>query len=281
MSTQSQSQSVPQQLDALWSRIDELEDELSRKDDRIAELEQAVEEKDDRIDELEESLSETRAIAKASMNKASANKDRVNELQAREIEKGAHLLESNVDELEIDVAEGRLERIKKEDGNSYFRLPESEDPLNRGGSTTLAHGDLLPIQQLAQMDDDMLHSTTNDLPSRLAAKLWKARSDPTVGDNPWKKGSKGVREYVKASDMKHWIRRQESGVSENYAKKLVSRTIDRLKEFSNNRLAIRKKSERKNGLAYQERRVLLMEDAEIPGETTSEEDSPATDGVLG
>jgi hypothetical protein len=25
------------------------------------------------------------------------------------------------------------------------------------------------------------------LPTRLAAKLWKARSDPTVGDNPYKR----------------------------------------------------------------------------------------------
>ncbi len=174
---------------------------------------------------------------------------------------------------------------RNEDDNSYFRIPEADDPLNRGGATALAHGDLLPIQQLAQMDDDMLHSSTSDLPSRLAAKLWKARTDDTFGDNPWEKGSKDVREYVKASDLKHWIRRQENGVSESYAKKLVSRTIDRLMEFSNNRLGIRKKSERKNGLQYKERRVLLKTDAEIPGETTTnhadQDDAPETAGVVG
>jgi len=112
----------------------------------------------------------------------------------------------------------------------------------------------------------MLRSTTSSLPSRLAASLWKARVDPTVGDNPWRKGSTGVREYVSAGDMKHWIRRQETGVSDSYAKKLVSRTIDALLDLSKSRLAIKKKAQRKNGLTYTERRVLLMDDADIPGE---------------
>ena len=69
--------------------------------------------------------------------------------------------------------------------------------------STLAHGDLLPIQQLARMDEDMLRSTTNALPTRLAAKLWRARTDESVGDDPWQTGCKNVREFVKASDMRH------------------------------------------------------------------------------
>lgn len=59
--------------------------------------------------------------------------------------------------------------------------------------------------------DEMRRSTTSALPTHLAAKLWQARTDPTVGDNPWRQGCKTVREYVKASDPKHWILRQEQG----------------------------------------------------------------------
>jgi len=99
--------------------------------------------------------------------------------------------------------------------------------------------------------------------------------DPTVGDNPWRQGSKTIREYVKASDLKHWIRRQEHGVSGSYAKKLVSRTIDAMLDLTKCKVAIRKKTERKNGLSYTERRVILSVDAAILGET------PTTAGVLG
>ncbi len=99
--------------------------------------------------------------------------------------------------------------------------------------------------------------------------MWKARTDSTVGDNPWEAGCKGIREYVKASDLKHWIRRQEPGTSETYAKKLVSRMIDAMLELSKNRVAIRKRTQRKNGLEYTERRLILPKDAAIPGERTA------------
>ena len=132
------------------------------------------------------------------------------------------------------------------------------------------------------MDDDMLQSTTNALPTRLAAKLWRARTDSSVGDDPWNSGCKGVREYVKAGDLKHWIRRQEPGTSESYAKKLVSRTIDAVLDLSKHRLAVRKRTERKNGLEYTERRLIVPGDAAIPGETTAtNEQPPETADVLG
>ncbi len=51
------------------------------------------------------------------------------------------------------------------------------------------------------MDEEMRRSAANALPTRLAAKLWKARTDPTVGDDSWESGCKGVEEYVKASDL--------------------------------------------------------------------------------
>ncbi|WP_323173644.1 hypothetical protein [Natrialba sp. PRR66] len=281
-------QALADELESLRERIMTLESALEQKETRLdrleIELEQTKTENDrleERVVELEATRTPSEARLDAHEKKLNANKDRVGELQARELEKGAHLLEENVDESEISVADGRLERVKKDDGRQYFRLPESDDPLDRGGDVALAHSDLLPIQQLAKMDDDMLHATTSSLPSRLAAKLWKARTDPGVGDNPWEKGGAGVREYVSASDMKHWIRRQEKGVSDGYAKKLVSRTIDALLDLSKNRLAIKRKRQRKNGLEYTERRVLLMSDAEIPGEGTraAEQSDPETADV--
>ncbi|WP_242695390.1 hypothetical protein [Halomontanus rarus] len=260
----------------LAERVETLEDELSRTTDRVDDLEtengelrEEVEQLRDRVADLEAETARTGAAVDAAHRRSGANKARIEELQARELEKGAHLLEANVDHCEIEVDGGQLEKIEKDDGETYFRLPDSADPLGRGGNVALAHGDLLPIQQLAKMDDDMLRSTTNALPSRLAAKLWNARTDPTVGDDPWRDGCKTVREYVKASDLKHWIRRQEPGTSDAYAKKLVSGTIDALLDLSKNRLAVRRKRERKNGLEYTERRVLLTADAEIPGETES------------
>ncbi|ELZ00304.1 hypothetical protein C482_08883 [Natrialba chahannaoensis JCM 10990] len=270
-------QTLTAELETLRERVTTLESELEKKDTRLENLETALDrarttndQLRTRIDNLEDAQPPVEARLDAHEKKLAANKARVTELQARELEKGAHLLETHVDETEIDVADGRLERICKDDGRHYFRLPESDDPLRRGGNVALAHGDLLPIQQLATMDDDMLHATVSSLPSRLAARLWKARTDPGVGDNPWENGCAGVREYVTASEMKHWIRRQETGISDSYAKKLVSRTIDALLDLSKHRLAIRRKRQRKNGLEYTERRVLLMEEAEIPGASPGE-----------
>ena len=273
-------QTLADELERLHERVTTLEDELSQKDDRIghleAELEAAHTENnalEERLEDLEQSQTPIEARLDAHEKKLNANKDRVGELQARELEKGAHLLEEHIDNGEIDVVDGRLERIQKDDGESYFRLPESGDPLERGGDVSLSYGDLLPLQQLAKMDEDMLRATTSALPSRLAAKLWKARTDPAVGDNPWKKGSASVREYVTAGDMKHWIRRQEKGISDDYAKKLVSRTIDALLDLSKSRLAVKKRTQRKNGLEYTERRVLLMDDVDILGKIAGSGDT--------
>jgi regulator of replication initiation timing len=258
-------------LEETETRVDTLEAETDRLHDENAHLR-------DRLADCEETTTRLEAATDAARKRSGANKARIEELQARELEKGAHLLEANVDPCELPITGAHLERVTKEDGRPYYRLPDSADPLDRG-EVALAHGDLLPIQQLARLDGDMRRSTTSALPTRLAAKLWKARTDPTVGDNPWETGCKSVREYVKASDLKHWIRRQESGVSDTYAKKLVSRTIDALLDLSKHRLAVRKKTERKNGLSYTERRVLIPIDAEIPGEPPA--GSPETADVHG
>lgn len=269
------------------ARLNALEEQVEQLLEENSDLRKEIEKKDEQIDELESELQRVNGTAVGALNKASTNTDRIKELQGRELEKGAHLLEENVPqgdkgegEYAVDVADGRLEKIQKEDNETYLRMPETDDPIGRGGSTTLAHADLLPIQQLAQMDDDMLQSSTSDLPSELAAKLWKARDDSHSVLNPWCKGSGEVREYVKSSDIRSWIRSVE-GVNEEYAKKLTSRTISRLLDYSNNRISVNMKNQRKNGLTYKERFVEIRADVQIPGETAAENTQPETAGVLG
>lgn len=274
--------------DRLRDRLDDHDDRLIAHKDQLTVHDDRLSDHDDRLSDHADHLNEyadrlttqttteldtrTEAIARktdAIARKTAANKTRIEELQSRELEKGAHLRTDTVDPTTIEVHGDRLETLTKDDSHAYYRLPEQTDPLDRSRPhrTTLTYGDLLPIQQLARMDEDMLRSNAAALPTRLAAKLWKARTDETIGDNPWKRGSASVREYVKASDLKHWIRRRERGVTDTYAKKLVSRTIDALLDLTKNRIAIRRKTERKNGLSYTERRIILPSDAEIPGET--------------
>ncbi|WP_205742996.1 hypothetical protein [Halalkalirubrum salinum] len=276
--------------DRLRDRLDDHDDrliahndQLTVHDDRLSDHDNQLSNHDDHLNEHADRLTtqtqttaeldtRTEAIARktdAIARKTAANKTRIEERQSRELEKGAHLRTDTVDPTTIEVPGDRLETLTKDDGHAYYRLPEQADPLDRSRPhrTTLTYGDLLPIQQLARIDEDMLRSSASALPTRLAAKVWKARTDETIGDNPWKRGSASVCEYVKASDLKHWIRRQERGVRDTYAKKLVSRTIDALLDLTKNRIAIRRKTERKNGLSYTERRVILPSDAEIPGET--------------
>ena len=188
------------ELATLRDRIDQLETALEAKDDRIDDLERDRDRLEETTTTLREKLEEcerdrTRCekAVDAALNKAGTNKNRIEELQSRELEKGAHLQTETVDEHELEVSGDHLEKFTKDDGRTYFRLPESADPLDNG-SVSLAYGDLLPIQQLARMDDDMLQSTANALPTRLAAKLWQARADSSVGDNPWETGCEDIKE---------------------------------------------------------------------------------------
>ncbi len=274
----------------LTERVEELETDLEQTQTTLEQTQSDLEALEtentqlrDRLETHQTELTRTTALTEATRKRTGATKTRLAELQARELEKGAHLLADGVDPEEIEIAGDHLERFTKDDGRTYVRLPDHDDPLERGGSPTLTHGDLLPIQQLARMDEEMLRSTTNALPTRLAATLWKARVDSSVGDTPWRTGCKEIQEYVKASDLKHWIRRQERGVSDSYAKKLVSRTIDALLDLSNNRVAIRKRRERKNGLEYTERRLIIPADVAIPGEIGDSRSNtqPETADVLG
>jgi len=210
------------------------------------------------------------------------NKDCILEIQARELEKGAHLEWDHVDEKEIDVDGDRLERFTS-DGKEWVRLPGETDPLERSGETALASADLLPIQQLAKMDDDMLANATSKRPDYIAAQVWaeRGRNSP---NSLWQKGSSHVREYLDASDLRLWIQRKmersDEDMSDDYAKQLAGRTLNRLRKLAKDRVYIEKRSHRKDGLKYKERRLILPTDSEIPGETSATR-SPETADVAG
>jgi len=262
-------------IDELASRIKRLEEQSAEKDRRIeqleatvSELEQDKEDLQERLNELEEDRDLTRNKISRNRKRVSDTKDRISEIQSRELEKGAHLRKDNVDTVRLNVDGGRVEQFSGDNDNQYVRLPGEVDPLERSGTSKLAQGDLLPIQQLSRLDDDMLRSTAESIPPRLAAKVWSEREQ--AGIEPWSKGSGGVRHYLDSSDLRHWIRREEDGVSKEYAKKLAQRVLDAIEELAKNRVYSQKKSRRKDGLKYKERRLILPADADIPGEGSSD-----------
>ncbi len=155
-----------EQNERLTERVDELECHLERTEANLVTLEsenrilQATNDQlRDRLEECERAITRIDALTDAARKRTGVNKQRIEEIQARELEKGAHLLAETIDCCEIDIDGDRLEQITKDDGRTYYRVPQSADPLERGGNVTLAHGDLLPIQQLARMDEEMLRST--------------------------------------------------------------------------------------------------------------------------
>ncbi|GGL70181.1 hypothetical protein [Halocalculus aciditolerans] len=271
------SDDIRELVEDLAAEVEELREETEDLREENAEIRDENEQLRERVDEQEQTIEALSARFEA---RSESTWSAVAELQSRELEKGAHLRYDNVSpfEYDLDVAEGRLERIEKDEGK-FARLPGGDDPLGRGGETRLAHADLLPIQQLAQMDDDMLRGQVGSLPCRLAAKAWRERREDNWG--LWSDGSGDIDQWADASDLKSWIRREESGISDEYAKKLVSRTIDALLDLSKNRLGVTKRTHRKDGLRYKERRIVLKSDVSIPGETPEQEDAPETGVVHG
>ena len=232
----------------------------------------------------EDKAAKAKAHRKALARKTQSSGERIDELQAREFEKGAHLLAENVDEDRITVEGSKLERITKDDGKTYFRLPGEEDALGRSGAVAHSTADLLPIQRLARYDDEMLASVTNRKPDELAGKAWRERAE-AGRYSLWSKGSGEIRAYLNASDLAEWIRLKESGVSKKYSQELARRTMDAMHELSKNRLGKIKRQRSKDGLSYQETRLVLKADVDLPDEVSKEstdaDDSPATDGVAG
>jgi len=252
-------------VEQLASEVNDLKDELQEERRARIDAEQ-------RVAELEDELNVVDAKLGAVTNKTNFNADAIAELQSRELEKGAHIKFDNVRKDRLDVDGGRVERFQKEAGE-YARLPGSDDPLNRGGATRLSHGDLLPIQQLAQMDDEMLYSAAQSRPARLAVEAWRERQDER--SDLWQEGCNGVREYMDAGELAVWIRVREAGVDKSYSQKLAKRTIDAIEDLANGRLYSQMRNRRKDGLSYKERRLILTDEADIPGE------GPQTDGVDG
>ncbi|WP_123539418.1 coiled-coil domain-containing protein [Halosimplex salinum] len=263
------------------ARIDELETDLESE-------RQAREAAETRVDDLEAIVERQDALLDALRKRMKTSRGMLGELQSRELEKGAHLcweyVKPTLDDDLLDLHEDTVERISKDDGK-YVRMPAESDPLERGDGVSLAHGDLLPIQQLAQLDEETLQSVTDARPDRLAAQVWQARQESSA--DLWNTGCNGVREYLDAGELATWIRIQEGDVSRDYATKLARRTIDALLDLSKHRLYDELRSRRADGLQYKERRVVLPADAEIPGETRSRSESaesggvPATTGVAG
>ncbi|WP_458208945.1 hypothetical protein [Haladaptatus sp. NG-SE-30] len=264
------------------NHIDEVEAELAQKNQRINALQMTVEQQNERIEELETTTTKAQAHREAITRKTEACNDRVDELQARELEKGAHLLAENVDQNRITVEGNTLERITKDDGQTYFRLPGEEDALDRGGTVAHSTADLLPLQRLARYDDEMLASVTNRKPDELASKAWRERDD-AGRYSLWSTGSGEIRTYLDASDLAEWIRLKESGVSKKYSQELARRTMDAMHELSMHRLGMTKRKRSKDGLRYRETRLVLKADVELPGEVSNHNpnDTPATDEAAG
>ncbi|MFC7132344.1 MULTISPECIES: hypothetical protein [Salinibaculum] len=248
------------QIESLESRLSSLEETTTDLQTETDELETTTQINTTRIDSLDGAID--------------AHDQAIAELQSRELEKNAHLALGSVARFlestqtaDLSVDGERLERFTTKDGTQYVRLPDAADPLERSGTSALAQGDLLPIQQLARLDDDMLRANVSTLPTRLAARCWRER----IGDDsnePWKRGSNTVRQYLDASDLRTWIRRVEDGISDTYAKKLARRTMDALTDLGQGRLYQQKMTHRKDGLRYKETRLILPSDSAIPGEQT-------------
>ncbi|WP_226042349.1 hypothetical protein [Natrinema sp. DC36] len=129
------------QITTLENRVADLEAECRQKNDRIDSFEAECQQKDDRIEDLERRLTDcesrttaTDRAADAALKKADANKDRVRELQGRELEKGAHLRTETVDPHEIQMTSDRLEKLTRDDGRTYYRVPDSSFPTTASRS---------------------------------------------------------------------------------------------------------------------------------------------------
>ncbi|WP_084802726.1 hypothetical protein [Halorientalis sp. IM1011] len=279
-------------LETLEARIADLEATVEAQQDRINQLQTDLEDErqarknaEARVDDLEATCEEQAALLDALRNRTDTTQSQIAELQARELEKGAHLDYEHVAPTQdkLDLPDDRLERITDDDGTTWVRLPDHEDPLDRG-SDTLPTADLLPIQQLARLDDDTLASATNTRADYIAAQVWAERTTHSPG-SLWTKGCKDVAAYVDASDIRVFIKsnleRDDESLSRDYAKKLAGRAMDRLRELAKSRVYIDRRTHRKDGLEYTERRLVLPSDADIPGGTGTTDDPPATDAFTG
>ncbi|MFC7133298.1 MULTISPECIES: hypothetical protein [Salinibaculum] len=277
----------PDHIDALLAECRDLRETVADQQATIKAQQAEIADLQSRLSSLEETTTDLQTETDALETTTQINTTRIDsldgaidahdqalaELQSRELEKNAHLAVASVSRFlesgqtaDLKVDGERLERFTTKDGTQYVRLPDASDPLERSGTSALARGDLLPIQQLARLDDDMLRANVSTLPTRLAVRCWRERH--SEDSEPWKRGSNTVRQYLDASVLREWIRRVEDGISLTYAKKLARRTMDALTDLTQGRLYQQKMTRRKDGLQYKETRLILPSDSEIPGEQT-------------
>ncbi|QZA87891.1 hypothetical protein K0C01_08790 [Salinarchaeum sp. IM2453] len=289
-------------VDSLESQVIKLSDQLEAKDaqinslkDEIAELKEANEElreeNDELRDELEETNEEVDELNSTIIDLESKQegwvtewidqyRDMLCELHSKELQKGSKLRKDHVMPDLLPDGPDQLKTVKR-DGEVFYKAKDLPEAIEEDGPDALPYEDLLPIQKLNRMDEDTFNRTTNSDAEELAAELWASRGNR---HSPWKRGCKNVREYVSASDLKMWIIRERSDVSQEYAKKLVSRIIDVMHMLTRNRIQVKKKTRRTDGLTYKERRIIIPDDAEIPGEsspTNTDQSSPGTSVVTG
>lgn len=273
------SEELRQRVEALENAVGTLQQELREEREERQAAERREDDLRERVGELESELETTNELLGSVARKAGANLDRVQELQSRELEKGAHLLADHVFPEDVSISDGQLERITKDDGQHYYRAPGSEDGLQRGGGVAHSTADLLPLQRLARYDDEMLASVAKTRPDELAAKAWRQR-DETGRYGLWSKGSGDVRVYLRSSALAEWIRSTEAGISKSYSQELARRVLDSMRDLAKDRLVKTRQKHEKDGLQYPELQVELRSHVELPGETTPA-DAPATSGVAG
>jgi len=260
----------------------DLREQLEEQREENRRLQEENEKLRERVDELERRADAAGKHRETLIEEIDDANYRIGELQSLDLEKGHHIQHIK-EPAYLDVASGRIEYVDGDDGEEYARLPGSKDPLERSGESVLATGDLLPIQQLAQMQDDTLAGATSKRADYIAARVWTERGQHSPG-SVWSSGCGQVREYVDASDVRTYIKseleRADESLSYDYAKKLAGDALERIRELAKDRCYVERRNHRKDGLRYKERRLVVPSDADIPGEGSTS-DAPGTDGVTG
>lgn len=236
-------------FEELVDRVEALEDELEAKDERIENLEETVEEQADRIDKLE-------SWQNAARMKLQRLGDSTAELQTRELEKGAHLREENVQPTDLQTSTKHVECITKDNGEAYVRIPGNEDPVGGRDDVAVAMEDLLPIQRLARLPEEMRESELSGKENvQRAVWLWENR------ETRMSKGSGEVNLFIDAGEL-------AKDLSIKFDIDATSETAKRVMEYFceySKRRAYTKKKTKPGG--YKERRLILPSDASVPGKT--------------
>lgn len=265
---------LEEQVERLMDALSATREKATRAERRASEAEARAERAEQRAEQLEKELADARERiadnARSGAKGRASLRDRVVELQERELQKDAHLSVENLDEHEMsDETAERAGKVTKDDGDTYWYLGEEpgSDPTEANEAAKadprLSTADLLPVQQLASMDDETLDRHAGTVADYWAAQLWAERGEQ---DSLWKEGSGSVREYLDASDVATRIYVDSDGISRDSAREYARRAFRSLVELSANRTYTKKASKRADGLDYKETRLVLPSDAEIPGE---------------